>query len=1423
MNRTIQKSRKKSPTWAGKSFPVVGIGASAGGIPPLRELLAHLPANSGMGFVVVPHLDPKHESELADLLGKVGPLPVTQIRHGMKVLPDHVYVIPPNRMLTIADGTLKLSPRPGGMKPVLPINVFLRSLAEARGGVAIAMILSGSGTDGADGVRAVKAQGGVTFAQDEKSAQHNNMPAAAIATGCVDFVMPPRAMAEELVRLKGHPYIKRFTAEPSVRERGETLALHRIFDLLRAEAGVDFSHYKPPTVLRRIQRRMVLHRFLRLESYAQFLRKHPREVAALHDDVLINVTEFFRDPAMFVALHKRVCPRLLKGRASGTPIRIWVPGCSSGEEVYSLAIALLECLGRRVREFPLQFFGTDISERALERARAGMYPASIEAHVSPVRLQRYFVATPDGYQISKAIRELCVFAVQNLTKDPPFSNLDLISCRNLMIYLGPMLQRRAMATFHYALRPRGVLVLGASENIVGFENLFSEVDKHHKIYDRKPSAARQRFEYSFHAARAEPPEPARRLPALPWRELDVQKEADRLLLRRYTPAGVLVNDDLEIVQIRGHTGAYLEPSPGTPSMNLLKMAREGLFMDLRAAIQQARKRGLPVRREDVAVKTNGDWQTTNLEVIPLKGPVSKERHFLIVFETARPAPAARTSPPVSAGKRTAERKIARLQEDLVSNRDYVKSIIEDLENANENLKAANEEIQSSNEELQSTNEELETAKEELQSTNEELTTVNEELATRNSDLARLNNDLTNLLASVNLPILMLGPDRRVRRLTPMAEKVLRLLPADVGRTMAELRLPIEVTHLEQMVDEAMTTLNVREQEVQDRDGHWYLLQVWPYRTAENKADGTVMVLVDINARRRALLQAQAACDYAETIVQTVPEPLLVLDGRLRVNSANQSFYRAFKVTKAETENRLFHQLGSGQWNRRALRQALEKILPLRTRLDNFLVEHDFPKLGRRTMLVSARRLVHLQAREPLILIAIEDITERRRAELLRARLSAIVESSRSAIYAVDLAGTLTNWNAAAERIYGYSAAEALGKRLTLILPPDRRSELRALLRKRSVTSLETVRCCKDGRQIEVSSVVSPIKNATGRAIGFSFISRNITEQKHLRRLFEEHTALLASVVANVPIVLFAFDRHGKITFLEGKGLEALRLKPTQALGKSSFVIHPRLPFDDIAVRRVLAGEDVTWSGPTGIRHHETRLTPLKNNAGRVVGAIGVSIDITEHRRLEAEIQHISEFERQRLGAELHDGVAQYLVAMMMGASVLHDNLVAKSLPEAAAAKRLEQQITRALKQTRNLARELIPVELKFAGIAVALEKLVLTTKDVFGVTCAYHCQRGVHVYNEEVARQLYRIAQEALTNAAKHSRATSIRMTLAQQEGRLALTVQDNGRGISQAQAATALGLHIMHYRASIIGATLIIDSARDRGTTVTCTLKQGK
>jgi two-component system CheB/CheR fusion protein len=1081
---------------------VVGIGASAGGFEAFGELLNALPIDTGMAFVLVQHLDPHHPSALAGLLGHRTELPVVEVSQGTVVRPNRIYVIPPNANMTIARGALSLTPRPEAGERYMPIDSFFRSLAEDQKSNAIGVILSGAATDGTLGLKAIKSEGGITFAQDE-SAKFDGMPRNAVVAGVVDFVLPPDGIARELAAIAGHPY-RTGGAAPDFHE---TRAFQKILGLLKTAVGVDFSQYKPNTLLRRMERRIVLQKAGDPDHYFRILQQNPAEVRALSEDLLISVTEFFRDPAVFEALKESVFPAIVRERQPGQPIRVWVPGCSAGDEVYSIAICLIEYMQDAGLDFPIHIFGTDASERSIQKARAGVVSPSNSTAISAERLKRFFVQVDAGYQIVRPIRDRCVFAVHNLAADPPFSRMDLISCRNLLIYLGPALQQRVLGTLFYALQPGGCLVLGSTETPGSLAEYFTPLDSQHRIYTRKPSADRHGFELPARVAMfpvfkqdegslAGESKVREGAPLSP-----LQKQVDRLLLAEYAPPSVVIDDSFCIVEFRGPVGPYLAPHAGEADLGLFRMLREDVVLHVGAALEEARQKNMGVRVEGIPVSLGGP-RTIALAVTPLS-TAETGRHFLIAFEDDPRAGAASTDgtanpeePPDPLGR------ISQLETELTATRRYLQSIIEEL-------RSANEEAQSTNEELLSSNEELQTAKEELQASNEELHTLNAEMEGRNAELKILTDDLLNLLASLQTPILMLDASLRIRRFTQVSEKLLNLISTDIGRPVSDLQPRINLPRLEEIISEVVATLVPDEREVQDREGRWYSLRVRPYRTSENRIEGAVLQLIDIDQSKKILEQIGHARDYAAAIVETVREPLIVLDAELRIETANKAFFQTFHTSPEETLKKTIYEVGGGQFDFPKLRDLLGRVAQTDAGIEDVEIERDFERIGRKTILLNARRIEREEA--GLILLAFEDITERKRAA--EARYRRLFEAAKDGILIADRdTGEVTDANPFLEALFGYRREELVGGKWWETEPlrdlPDVKSTLERMRAQDVARFPDLLLKSKSKRAVHVELVANEYAEGDRHVIQLNI--RDITDRKRFERHLQ-HTQKLESL------------------------------------------------------------------------------------------------------------------------------------------------------------------------------------------------------------------------------------------------------------------------------------------------------------------------
>ena len=1000
-------------------LPVAGLVASAGGLDAFKKFFTAMPADSGIAFVLIPHLDPQHESLMVELLARHTTMPVVEAAEGMAVEANRVYIIPPNKYMTISGGVLRLTGpvERGGWQT--SIDLFLRSLADDQQEKAICIILTGTGSHGTLGLKAVKAAGGMAMVQDPKTAASPGMPESAIATGLADYVLPVEQMPEALVKYVQHFYVNGGRVVAAVDEAPDHL--NQLLALLRARTKFDFRCYRKKMLARRLERRMGLSHFENIADYLAHLREHPEEVKQLARDLLISVTRFFRDPDAFSTLETEVIAPLIQAKDADAPLRVWVPGCATGEEPYSIAMLLLEQQTAAQNPCRLQIFATDVDEDALEVARQGIYPEGISADVSPERLARFFTRVDESaWQVSKQVRETVTFAVQNLITDAPFSKMDLISCRNLLIYLEPEVQKKVITLLHFALNEGGYLFLGPSETIGRQTDLFEPVSQKWRIYRRiGPSRA---ADLQFPVMQTEPrpakPQPASR-PQAPPRLAEL---AQNSLLRRFALACVVINRNYEVLHFAGPTEDYLVQPGGPPTQNLLSLARQGLEPKLRVVIHRAIRENAPQSIKDVRMRHGGDIRRVNIEAEPLNLSKQTEGLLLISFQE-QPNPSGETLAEARTRAETAESDLLRqLEQELETTRDDLQSTIEELESANEELKASNEEVMSMNEELQSTNEELETSKEELQSLNEELSTVNNQLHEKVEEVETATNDMANLLNSTDIATVFLDAGLRIKLFTPAATRLFNLIATDLGRPIGDIVKKFTDDDLLREAQQLLRDLTPREKEVRTEDGRWCIRRIMPYRTLDNRIDGVVITFVDITERKQA----------ADAVVR---------------------------------------------------------------------------------------------------------------------RLAAVVESSADAIFSKDLDGTIRTWNRGAERLYGYSRDEAVGRSVKMLVPEDRADEwtkvMAMLARGEHVEQLETERVRKDGQRVAVALTVSPIRDSDGKVVSASVTGRDITRRKELEREVVEIASLEQRRIGQ--------DLHDSVSqeltalnMLAGDLAETLRSDPSNA-------------------------------------------------------------------------------------------------------------------------------------------------------------------------------------------------------------------------------------------------------------------------------------
>ena len=957
---------------------VVGIGASAGGLAALRTLFSHVPENSGLAYVVVVHLSPEHDSHLADLLQSHVAMPVLQVRGSVPLEANHVYVIPPNANLDSVDTHLRLSALEEQRSARAPIDHFFRTLAATHDGHSVGVILTGTGSDGALGIREIKDKNGLTVVQDPAEAEYDRMPQSAIATGAVDLVLPLAAIPMAVLSFARTEPQLHVPGDGEELEGQEHRLLQKVFTQIRSKTNRDFTGYKRSTILRRIQRRMQLAQIEEIGAYLNVIQERDDEVAALADDLLINVTNFFRDRPVWDYVAREVIPGFFEGRGPGDTVRVWSVGCATGEEAYSLAILLLEEASRREAPPQVQVFASDLHQRSLQKGREAFFPGDIDGDVSPERLERFFTREEGGFRVRREVRERVVFAPHNLLGDPPFSRLDLIACRNLLIYLQRHVQQEVIGLFHYALLPAGVLMVGTSETIDSSE-LFSAEDKTQHVYRKQNGRS---------------PEPRLPLAAAPSRRHTSERLAGSApagpipygalhekMVERFAPPSMLVGPDDKVMHLSEHAGRYLTLPGGEPTTSVFKLVREELRMELRSALHAAQQTGQPRRSKPIAVPLYGETRSVVLNVRPATGS-ELAGATLVIFDEYEPGEPA-LGPEIGADREergasggAPDARSRALEAELARTEQRMQGLIEDYETSQEEMRASHEELQSSNEELRSILEELETSKEELQSMNEELQALNQENRHKVEELAQLSGDLQNLLTSTEIATVFLDRDYRILRFTPKLGELFNVRPLDRGRPLSDLTHRLGYDALNEDAEQVLRTLVPVEREIEDERGRWYTTRVLPYRSSDDRIEGIVITFFEITARKQAEEALREAKDYAEKIVETLHEPHVILTPDLRIRSANPAFYENFQVQPGETQGHLIYELGNGQWDIPALRTLLEDVLPESNAFDDYEVAHDFEGIGPRVMLVNGRRLDHVQ----LILLGIRDITAKKQAD-----------------------------------------------------------------------------------------------------------------------------------------------------------------------------------------------------------------------------------------------------------------------------------------------------------------------------------------------------------------------------------------------------------------------------------------------------------
>ena len=1304
-------------------FLVVGLGASAGGIGVLKEFFRHVPKATGNAYVVILHLSPEHESLLSEILQTVATIPVAQVTERVKLEPDRAYVIAPNKSLSVVDGHLNVSDVIGFEARRAPVDIFFRTLAEAKDAHAVCVVLSGTGPNGSMGLKRVKERGGIAIAQDPDEAEFSDMPRNALATGLVDYVLPVREIPTRIQsyqeRLKRLP-----PPGPSDEHPSDEQIVREILAAVRTQTGHDFVQYKRGTILRRMQRRMSVHELPDLMAYREYVGAHPEEASALLRDLLISVTNFFRDPDAWAALETTAIPRLLEGRRSDDTIRVWVAGCATGEEAYSLAMALSDAIATLSDPPRFQVFATDIDAEAIGAARAGLYTNSDVADVPPERLRRYFVREGDEYRVRRELRDGILFSVQNILRDPPFSAVDLVSCRNLLIYLNRSAQDRVMELLHFSLRPGGYLFLGASEVLTSFGDLFSLVDKDHHIAESR--AVPRKFavssrELSGITSLPIAPVPEREEVVAPSRRPVHALEVHQRLLEEYGPPSIVITEDYEIVHMSPHAGAYLHFSSGEASTNVLTLIRPELRVELRAAVYQALQQRTSVEARGLVLSGDGVAPCVNLRVRPVLTHEAGHGLLLVLFEAAEHVEG---STPAGEVIRPIEPAVRQLEEELTTVRARLRAATQHYESQYDEFKASNEELQAMNEELRSAGEELETSKEELQSVNEELTTVNQELKIKVEELGQANDDFRNLMNSTDIATIFLDRALRVKQFTPRATEILNLLPSDLGRPLLDLKLRLAYEGLLTDMENVLNHLQIVEREVEGEANAWFAMRVFPYRTSDDRLAGVVLTFVDITERRATIRALQSLHEQLGLAQQASESALWERDLVTGAERWSPEMYQLRGVERPEGSSVLIaHERGIHPDDRARVMSAFSELVQQQQQAEWNI---EFRIGGGQAPLrwIAERGTVQYDGGHPVRILGIDfDVTHRKSAEAAQARLASIVGLSGDAIVSFDFLRCIVTWNHGAEKILGFTAAEALGRDLTSILAPETGRERESMFQDieagMAVHDYVARARTKSGIDLDVSVSASPVMDQAGTVIGGSVIIRDVSTQAEAEREMRRHTADLEQRVAE--------------------------------------------------------------------RTRELIVT--------------------------------QEEERRRIARDLHDHLGQQLTALRLSLAVCKeragdDETLRQHLAKA------ESSATRLDADIEFLAWELRPSHLD-QGLVMAIDRYVREWSNHFRVAIDIHTSPiDEDRLPPQGALNIYRIAQEALNNVAKHAQATRVAIILEQRDERVVLVIEDDGHGFevpgkSAESHEQRLGLSGMRERAALVSGTTHVESTPGKGTTV--------
>ncbi len=1407
-----QTDTPRTKTSSNHSFLLVGIGASAGGVQALKDLFASIPADSGMAYVVILHLSQQFESNLDTILQNQTKMPVLQVSEPIKVQPNHVYVIPPGKFLELVDGIIRLDEPERVEGKRISIDHFFRTLADTYGRRAVCIILSGTGTDGTLGLKQIKERNGFAIVQDPEDAAFDGMPRSAIATGLADVVLPLDQIAQKLLFVRDST--QRFhLIEDNDKKITEQIkgseTLREILTLLRIRTGNDFSNYKQATILRRIARHLQIHELDNMPDYLNLLREHPKEVDFLLHNLLINVTNFFRDKESFEALESIVIPKLFEGKTAQDTVRVWIPGCASGEEAYSLAILLTEYANKLSQPPKLQVFASDIDDEAIAEGRLGTYTKSIVIDVSEERLRRFFIKEAEGYRVRKEIRELILFAPHNILRDPPFSRLDLVSCRNVLIYLNRDTQGKVLQLFHFALQANSYLFLGSSESTEGSSSLFTPIDKKHRIYMRT------------HASSLIPVQPVlslsanrqlkgRELPSAQQEKMFSFGELHLRLIEQYAPPSILVNEDFDIVHLSEHAGRYLQHAGGEPTNSLLKVVHSALRSDLRAAMFSAQQGGVIMEIKDIPIELDGQKCYVNLTLHKIGIPESVRGFMLVLFEEHThpfaPISEKEQKQQRQAGESALEEVVQRLEEELQRTKERLRNSIEQYETSLEELKASNEELQAINEELRSATEELETNKEELQSVNEELTTVNYELKETLDEMSRANSDLQNLMISTNIATIFLDRHLQIKRFTPEARKLFNIILSDAGRPLSHLTNLLEYQGLNDDANEVLKTLQTIEREVKSTENRWYIARLLPYRTLEDRIDGVVITFVDITSRRAAEEKMRKSDQRFRAMVNQTTVGIALTDLKGKFTFVNDHYsqivgYSPKELMKLQLKDIIYPEDVASQQEK--FQQMVQTGTPFT--LEKRYVRKD----GSLVWVSNSITLVRDEQEKAEYAVAVStDISAlkqveqdlRNSEESLRLILASVEDY---AIFTTDLEGIITRWNKGAENTFGYTEEEAIGQPVARIFTPEDRAN--GAPAKEMKQALHTGRALderwhlrKDGSRFYASGVMSLLHD--GSLHGFVKIARDLTQQKQAEEALrdsavelERQSRIFDTTLSSITDFAYIFDREGRFLYSNQALLDLLGMSLKEIIGKNFFDLpYPRdlaarlqQQIQEVIDKKTIVVDETPYTNPTGLSgYYEYIFSPVIAADGSVDVVAGSTRETTARKQMEETLRDADRKKNEFLATLAHE-LRNPLTPITAALKVLDRN------QEEVQTKEAREIIGRQVRKIVILVDDLLEISRITRG-KVRLKKQNILLSEVMAdaietvdplMKAAGH-RFTMHPLNEPL--YLYadpdRIAQvvvNLLTNSIKYTPpGGEISLSVAKENKHAVIRVKDNGVGI---------------------------------------------